>query len=134
MELVNELYVSKVKDQEDETSKRVMAEAIESVALLLSPFVPHFAEELWQAIGKKEFILKQPWPAYDPKAILEDEVLIVVQVNGKLRDRIVVPVAYAEEEVKAAALKAEKIQSLIEGKQVKKVILVPQKLVNIVCS
>jgi leucyl-tRNA synthetase len=134
MELVNELYVSKVKDQEDETSKRVMAEAIESVALLLSPFVPHFAEELWQAIGKKEFILKQPWPAYDPKAILEDEVLIVVQVNGKLRDRIVVPVAYGEEEVKAAALKAEKIQSLIEGKQVKKVILVPQKLVNVVCS
>ena len=60
--------------------------------------------------------------------------MIVVQVNGKLRDRIVVPVAYGEEEVKAAALKAEKIQSLIEGKQVKKVILVPQKLVNIVCS
>jgi len=134
MELVNELYVSKVKDQEDETSKRVMAEAIESVALLLSPFVPHFAEELWQAIGKKEFVLKQPWPACDPKAIMEDEVLIVVQVNGKLRDRMVVPVAYGEEEVKAVALKAEKIQSLIEGKQVKKVILVPQKLVNIVCS
>jgi leucyl-tRNA synthetase len=134
MELVNELYVSKVKDQEDETSKRVMVEAIESVTLLLSPVVPHFAEELWQAIGKKEFILRQPWPAYDPKAILEDEMLIVVQVNGKLRDRIVVPVAYGEEEVKAAALKAEKIQSLIEGKQVKKVILVPQKLVNIVCS
>jgi leucyl-tRNA synthetase len=134
MELVNDLYISKVKDQEDETSKRVMVEAIESVTLLLSPFVPHFAEELWQAIGKKEFILKQPWPAYDPKAILEDEMLIVVQVNGKLRDRVVVPVACGEEEVKAAALKAEKIQGLIQGKQVKKVILVPQKLVNIVCS
>jgi leucyl-tRNA synthetase len=134
MELVNELYVSKVKDREEETSKRVMVEAIEAVALLLSPFVPHFAEEFWRAIGKKGFILEQPWPAYDPKAILEDEMLIVVQVNGKLRDRIVVPVAYGEEDVRAAALKTEKIQNFIEGKQVRKVIVVPQKLVNIVCS
>ena len=133
MELVNEMYLSKVKDQEDDVSKGVMAEAMEALLLLLSPFVPHFAEEIWNALGKTEFVLKQSWPPYDPEVVREEEVLIVVQVNGKLRDRILVPASFGEEEVKAAALKAEKVQKLIEGKQVRNVVLVPQKLVNIVC-
>ena len=133
MELVNEMYLSKVKDLEDDVSKGVMAEAMEALLLLLSPFVPHFAEEIWNALGKTEFVLKQSWPSYDPEAVREEEVLIVVQVNGKLRDRILVPASFGEEEVKAAALKTEKVQKLIEGKQVRNVVLVPQKLVNIVC-
>ena len=133
MELVNEMYLSKVKDLEDDVSKGVMAEAMEALLLLLSPFVPHFAEEIWNALGKTEFVLKQSWPSYDPEAVREEEVLIVVQVNGKLRDRILVPASFEEEEVKAAALKTEKVQKLIEGKQVRNVVLVPQKLVNIVC-
>ena len=133
MELVNEIYGSKVKDQTDEPSVNVMAEAIEVVVLLLSPFVPHFAEELWEALGKEESILTRPWPDYDPHAVLEDEVLIVVQVNGKLRDRVIVPASYEENQVKEAALKTEKIRSLVEGREIKKVILVPKKLVNIVC-
>jgi leucyl-tRNA synthetase len=133
MELVNEIYVSEVKDRTDEISMRVMCEAIETTALLLSPFVPHFAEELWEALGNRDSIMKNPWPDYDREAVLEEEILIVVQVNGKLRDRITIPASYGEEEVKAWALKSEKIQKLMEGKEVKRVILVPQKLVNIVC-
>ena len=133
MELVNEIYVSEVKDRTDEISMRVMREAIETTVLLLSPFVPHFAEELWEALGNRDSIMKHPWPDYDREAVLEEEILIVVQVNGKLRDRMTIPASYGEEEVKAWALKSERIQRLIEGKEVKRVILVPQKLVNIVC-
>jgi leucyl-tRNA synthetase len=133
MELVNEIYVSEVKDRTDEISMRVVRETIETTALLLSPFVPHFAEELWKALGNGDSIMKNPWPDYDREAVLEEEILIVIQVNGRLRDRITIPASYGEEEVKAWALKSERIQKLIEGKEVKRVVLVPQKLVNIVC-
>ncbi len=133
MELVNEIYGSKVKEYEDETSLRVTREAIETVVRLLFPFVPHVAEELWEALGYQESIIKTPWPDYDPEAIKEEEVLIVIQVNGKLRDRITLPASFGEEEVKAWALKSERIRRLTEGKEIKRVILVPKRLVNIVC-
>lgn len=133
MELVNEIYASEMKDRDDEMSRRMMKEAIETTVILLSPFVPHFADELWEALGNKESVIKRAWPDYDPEAVLEDEVLIVVQVNGKVRDRITVPASYGEEEIKAWALKSERIQKLVGGKTIKRVILVPQKLVNIVC-
>lgn len=133
MELVNEIYGSEVKDQEDELSKGLMKEAIETTVILLSPFVPHFAEELWRALGNQDSIIRKPWPEYDPEAVQEDEILIVVQVNGKLRDRMTVPASYGEEEIKSWALKSERIQRLVEGKSIKRVILVPRKLVNIVC-
>ena len=133
MELVNEIYASEVKERQDEISKRVMREAIETVVVLLSPFVPHFTEELWEALGKRDSVINVLWPDYDPEAVQEEEILIVVQVNGKLRDRIMVPASYGEEEVKTWALKSERIQNLVGGKQIKKVILVPGKLVNIVC-
>jgi leucyl-tRNA synthetase len=133
MELVNEIYVSETRDRTDQTSKRVIREAIETVVILLSPFVPHFAEELWEALGNRESIIKTRWPDYDPEAVLEDEILIVIQINGRLRDRMTIPVSYGEEEVKAWALKSERIRKLVEGKEIKRVILVPKKLVNIVC-
>jgi len=133
MELVNEIYVSGIKDHTDETSRRVMREAIGTAVVLLSPFVPHFAEELWESLGNKESIIKNPWPDHDREAIVEEEILIVIQVNGKLRDRMTIPASYGEEEAKAWALKSERIQKLIEGKEIKRVILVPKKLVNIVC-
>jgi leucyl-tRNA synthetase len=133
MELVNEIYGSEAKNRDDDVSRRLMREAIETTVVLLSPFVPHFAEELWEALGNKESVIQRAWPDYDPEAVLEDEVLIVVQVNGKVRDRITVPASYGEEEIKAWALKSERIQKLTEGKAIKRVILVPQKLVNIVC-
>jgi leucyl-tRNA synthetase len=134
MELVNEIYISEVKDQTDEFSKRLTREGIETAILLLSPFVPHFSEELWEALGSRESVVRHSWPEYDEEAVLEEEILIVIQVNGKLRDRMTIPASYGEEEVKAWALTSERIQRLIEGKEVKRVILVPQKLVNIVCS
>lgn len=133
MELVNEIYVSEAKDRTDEISRRVVREAIETVVVLLSPFVPHFAEELWEVLGNRESIIKTRWPDYDPEAVLEDEILIVIQVNGRLRDRMTIPASYREEEVKAWALKSERIRKLVEGKEIKRVILVPKKLVNIVC-
>jgi leucyl-tRNA synthetase len=133
MELVNEIYVSEVKDNADDISRRVLREAVETVVILLSPFVPHFAEEIWEALGNRESIIKTRWPNYDPGAVLEDEVLIVIQVNGKLRDRMTIPASYGEEEVKRWALKSERIRKLVEGKEIKRVILVPKKLVNIVC-
>ena len=133
MELVNEIYISDVKDNTDEISRSVMRETTETAVLLLSPFVPHFSEELWKTLGHQESIIKTPWPDYDREAIVEEEILIVIQVNGKLRDRMTLPASYGEEEVKAWALKSERIQKLLEGKQIRRVILVPRKLVNIVC-
>ncbi len=133
MEIVNDLYVSNVRDQSDEVSMRVTRETLEAIVLLLSPFVPHFSEELWEALGSGESILRTRWPDYDPEAVKEEEILIVIQVNGKVRDRITLPASYGEEEVKAWALKSDKIRRLTEGKEIKRVILVPRKLVNIVC-
>jgi leucyl-tRNA synthetase len=133
MELVNEIYVSEVKDRTDENSLRVVREAVETVVVLLSPFIPHFAEELWEALGNRESLITHPWPDYDREAVMEEEILIVIQVNGKLRDRMTVPAAYGEEQVKEWALKSERIKNLLGGKLVKRVIFVPQKLVNIVC-
>jgi leucyl-tRNA synthetase len=134
MELVNEIYVSEVKDRPDEISRELIREAIETVVILLSPFVPHFSEELWEALGNQESILKTRWPDYDPAAAVEDEILIVIQVNGRLRDRMTIPASFGEEEVKAWALKSERIRTLVEGKEIKRVILVPRKLVNVVCQ
>jgi len=133
MELVNELYGSEAINRADETFLEIRREALEMIALLLSPFVPHFAEELWEALGKRGSVIETPWPDYDREAVFEEEVLIVIQVNGRLRDRMMIPASYGEEEVKAWALKSEKIQKLTEGKEIKRVILVPKKLVNIVC-
>ncbi|OGP72436.1 MAG: leucine--tRNA ligase [Deltaproteobacteria bacterium RBG_16_50_11] len=133
MELVNEIYGSEMKDPSDEVSKRVIREALETVVVLLSPFVPHFAEELWEALGLGESVISKPWPDYDREAVQEEEILIVIQVNGKLRDRITIPASYGEEEVKGWALRSQKIQKLLGGKEIKRVILVPNKLVNIVC-
>ena len=111
-----------------------MREAIETVVMLLSPFVPHFAEELWEVLGNQESILNQPWPEYDREAVVEDEILIVIQVNGKLRDRMMVPASFGEKEIKEWALNSERIQKLLEGKKIARMIVVPPKLVNIVCK
>jgi len=128
MELVNEIYKYEVRD--DEETIGVLKEALETLVVLLSPLVPHLAEELWQVLGKKASILDTPWPEYDKKAIKEKEVIIVIQVNGKLKGKIIVPIDCKEEEIKNLALK--EIEEKIKDKQVKKVILVPNKLVNVV--
>jgi len=104
----------------------------EPFVLLLSPFAPHLAEELWQALGHKETLAYEPWPTYDPALTKADEIEVPVQINGKLRSKVTVPVDIDKEALEKAALADERIQELIAGKQIRKVIVVPGKLVNIV--
>ncbi len=132
MELVNALYQS--KSNEDPVARSVFREAIETVTLLLSPFVPHIAEELWEALGQAESIIKTPWPDYDREAVVEEEILVVIQVNGKVRDRVIVPASMGDEEIKGVALERDKIRRFIQEKTVQKIVLVPKKLINIVCA
>jgi leucyl-tRNA synthetase len=134
MELVNALYQFKPEGPDDLTRRAVFREAIQAVIILLSPFAPHIADELWEALGMRESTIRIPWPDYDREAIVEEEILVVVQVNGKVRDRITVPSSLGEEEVKRAAMESERIKRLIQDKDVQRVILVPKKLVNIVSS
>ena len=100
--------------------------------MLLSPFTPHIAEELWQQLGHHDSILRQPWPPYDALLTQEDEVTIVIQVNGRVRSRFTAPASMAEDDLREAALGHERIQEWIAGKGIRKVVVVPQKLVNIV--
>ena len=124
MELIN--AASKEKEAPRETT--------ETVLLLLAPFAPHIAEELWERIGNKPSIFNHPWPTCDEELIKEEEVLVVAQVNGKLRSRITVPADLSEAEVKEVTLKDEKVKKWLGGKQVQKVIFVPNKLINLVVS
>ncbi|MDR3581045.1 MAG: leucine--tRNA ligase [Oryzomonas sp.] len=129
MELLNT-----VQPTELNTPQRgaVMKEALETMVLLLAPFVPHISEELWQRLGNGTPLSRTAWPEYDRDAVVDEEKLVVVQVNGKLRSRVTVPAGTGEEELKAAALADEKVLPFLEGKQVRKVVCVPDKLVNIV--
>ncbi len=113
--------------------------AMRPFLILLNPFAPHIASELWERLNAKFAeasgdITEQLWPAYDDRLLAEDEVEIVIQLNGKLRDRIKMSVAATEEELKTAALSSPKIQDRIAGKTVRKVVVVPKRLVNIVVS
>lgn len=103
-----------------------------NLLLILAPFSPHMTEELWQKIGGKPSIHRQPWPKFDPKLIVESEITIVVQVNGKLRDNIVVVSDASEDDIKKLAASSAKVKQFIEGKKIIKTIYIPKKLVNIV--
>jgi leucyl-tRNA synthetase len=107
---------------------------LEPLVLLLSPFAPHLAEELWAALGHKRTLAYEPWPKFDPELVKADEIQVPVQVNGKVRSKVVVRADIDEAGLKKAALADERIRALIDGKEVKKVIVVPKKLVNIVVA
>jgi leucyl-tRNA synthetase len=130
MELTNALYAFEPKKLP--LNAAVLKEGIETTVLLLAPFVPHISEELWQALGHQEGMEKSVWPSFDSEAVVEDEVLIVVQVNGKLRGKINVEAGASEEAVRGFALADEKVKAFIDGKNIRKVIYVPGKLLNIV--
>jgi leucyl-tRNA synthetase len=129
MELLNTLQAYESSTPQ---SAAVMKEALDSMVLLLAPFVPHITEELWQCLGHRERLSDASWPEYDRSAVIDEEVLIVVQVNGKLRSKITVAAGTDEEVIKAAARDDEKVQPFLSGVQIRKVIYVPDKLVNIV--
>jgi len=107
-------------------------EAIETLLLLMAPSAPHFAEELWARLGKPYSIHQQPWPKWDEDLAREEEITLVVQVNGKVRDRLQVPADIDEERAKELALASQRVQSHIAGKQAQRIIYVPGKLVNVV--
>lgn len=129
MELVNEMY--KYKEQA-EFNGSLYAKAIRELILILSPFTPHICEEMWAEIGEKESISTMSWPEYDEKALIKDEVEIVVQINGKVKEKLSLANNLGREELEKAALANEKVKALTDGKTVVKVIAVPNKLINIV--
>jgi leucyl-tRNA synthetase len=131
MELFNSMSsIDSQKINDDQLP--VMRLAMESLTLLLAPIVPHFAEELWARLGHESSVLLAPWPQYREDALVKDELLIVVQVNGKLRGRFQVATDTDEETIKDRALSDERVQKFIDGREIKKVIMVKNKLVNIV--
>ena len=130
MELVNGIQAFPAKNLPE--NGPLLKEALESTLLLLYPFVPHFCEELWEGIGNSGGIELAGWPSFDPEAAADEELLIVVQVNGKLRGRVTVAADATEEEVKSAAMVDERVIQHLEGKSPKKIIYVPGKLLNVV--
>ncbi len=131
MELVNESYDLMGKNI-NAIGSAVMHESVETIITLLAPFVPHISEEMWQMIGKKNSIFRSPWPEFDKDAIVEDIITIPVQINGKLRTKVEVPLDIKDEALKEMVLADPKVKTWIGAGAIKKFIIVPKKLVNIV--
>ena len=129
MELVNEMY--KYKEGEN-INVGLLGKAVKDLILILSPFTPHICEEMWHHIGQTESVTEMSWPEFDPSALIKDEVEIVVQINGKLKDKLSVPNNMDKAELEKVAMDSDKVQALLEGKTVVKVVVVPNKLLNIV--
>jgi leucyl-tRNA synthetase len=130
MELVNEVYGA--EESKGEIPVSLIADVQRNIVLLLAPMAPYLAHELWEMIGEQGNLLKAPWPKYEAALAALDEIEVPVQVNGKLRSRVVLPADASEDQTKQAALADEKLQAAIKGKQIVKVIVVPKKLVNVV--
>ena len=109
-----------------------MLEALEALVLMLSPFTPHLCEELWEALAHTDGVVAAGWPTYDPEVARAEEVVVPVQVNGRVRARLTVAVETSEEALESLALGHSRIEAYTAGKQIAKVIVVPGKLVNIV--
>jgi leucyl-tRNA synthetase len=129
MELMN--AIGKFEDGSPQ-GRAVVHEALELVVQMLAPITPHICHALWKELGHDDPLIDRRWPAHDPEALVQDAIEIVVQVNGKLRSRITVPANASEDEVRAAAVADGHVQKWIEGKPVRKVIVVKGKLANVV--
>ena len=128
MELVNEMY----RYKEGTVNPGLFGAAIKDLIIMLAPFVPHVTEEMWEHLGYEGSVHDQNWPEYDEKALVKDPVEIVVQVNGKIKEKLDIAGGLSREEMEKTAMENEKVKGLIEGKNVVKVIAVPGKLINIV--
>lgn len=133
MELVNEVYKYKENDK-DKINSELITKALETILVLLCPFAPHMTDELWSMLGNKTSIHDEKWPKYDSKALVKEEIEIVIQVNGKVRDRSKVNKNISKDALEEIALNNDKVKSFIDGKNIIKVICVPGKLVNIVAK
>lgn len=129
MVLVNELYRYKSLERQNNA---LLRHAILNLVLLLSPFTPHICEEMWQHVGHSKSIYQEPWPIYDETALVKDTVEIVVQLNGKVKEKIFVGSGLSKEAFLEAALEQEVVQALLEGREVIKMVPIPDKLLNIV--
>jgi leucyl-tRNA synthetase len=137
MELVNALYAFEAASLDGAPlaeRRALLREAAETVTLLLGPFCPHLAEELWQVLGHRESVFRQPWPAAEADALVRDEVTLVVQVDGKVRSRLVVEAGTAQDRIERLALDDEKIRPWVAARRIARVVVVQNRLVNIVTA
>jgi leucyl-tRNA synthetase len=134
MELVNELYHYTGDRAREEYNCALLKKVTQNLIILLSPFAPHLSEELWEKVGGKPSVFDQKWPAYDEKYLEQDEIDWVIQINGKIRERVKGPIDLSGKAAEKFGLEAGRIPQLIEGKQLRKIIVVPKKLINIVVS
>lgn len=132
MSLVNEFYLLRPEIQRGLIPLPLLAQAQRDLVRLLHPFAPYLAHELWEMLGENSSLLRQPWPAYDPALAKEEEIEIAVQINGKIRARLMVAADAGDEDVRQLALNDPKVLASMDGKRVVKAIVVPNKLVNIV--
>jgi len=132
MELVNKLYDQERAIAQGIVPAGLLADIQRDQVLMLAPFAPYLAHELWEMLGEKRSLLHAPWPKYDPELAKEEEIEIPVQINGRLRHVVVVPADASEQTIREAALANEKIAATISGKYIVRVIVVPKKLVNVV--
>ncbi|QGG47234.1 leucine--tRNA ligase [Heliorestis convoluta] len=132
MELVNAMYLYKEKVPQEKQNLPLFKDGLARLVLILAPFAPHVCEELWKSLGGSGYVHQQPWPTYDEKALVKDEVEIVVQLNGKVKERLSLANGLDVETLKSQVLANERVVALLGGKNVVKVIAVPNRLVNIV--
>jgi leucyl-tRNA synthetase len=132
MSLANEFHLLRGDIDRGDIPPAVVAEAQRALVLLLHPFAPYLSHELWETLGERGSLLRQPWPQYDPELAKEEEIEIAVQINGKVRSRLLVSASASEDLVRELALNDPKVLSSMDGKKILKAIVVPHKLVNIV--
>jgi leucyl-tRNA synthetase len=132
MELTNVLRKEKEPLQGSLEGRALLGRSVETLTLLLAPFTPHFAEELWEKLGGRGLVFEAAWPVFDPALAQEEKAVIIVEINGKVRDKFEADLGLSEEEMKAAALGLPRIRTLLGGKPVRKVVCIQNKIVNIV--
>ena len=134
MELVNALYLAKDELATTEEGRKILSSAMATVLTLLAPITPHVCEELWEDLGHARSIDQEPWPVWKEDALQRDVLTVVIQINGKLRGKIEVPASASKEEVEQLALTEQNIVRHLEGLTVRKVVVIPGKLVNVVAN
>ena len=129
MEMVNEMYKYK---EYDDINLGLLKAAVNNLVLILSPFTPHICEEMWQNLGHKQSVYQTEWPKYDESALVKDTVEIVIQINGKVKEKMSVANNLDKATFEKMAMENDKVKALTEGKTIVKIVAVPNKLLNIV--
>ena len=134
MELMNAVEAMKIDSNSSEQCRAVYRETIETLVVLISPFAPHIAEELWVELGHQPSVLSAPWPQVNEKALARDSIEIVIQLNGKIKNREVIPTRLTPKEIETLVLTLDHVKQMLTGLTIRKVVVIPGKLVNIVAT